>query len=182
MKQGRKGAKKGDPAPPGGVQVEVHDKDQPSTSLVVYQRPSGPPADLEDPRIQEILEVLIAGDPMVTLKAACEGAGVTQGQFGWWVAKDTPRGLAGLYVRARDIGYEVMAEALPKLCEEAETLARVPFAGGAIVQAVKLKVDTIKWLLAKRRPQTFGDKVDVTSGGQPLQRQVMVIGGRTVEF
>lgn len=184
MKQPRaRGKKAGGPPPEGGgLAVEVHEHDRPSTALVKYERPKGPPSTLEDPRLQEILEALIQGDPLVTLKKACEDAGVHPKVFSWWVARNTPRGLADLYVRVRDLGYEVMAESLPQLCADAEAMAEKPFVGGAMVQAVKLKVDTIKWLLAKRRPQTFGDKVDITSNGKPLAPQVIVIGGQTVEF
>lgn len=36
------------------------------------------------------------------------------------------------------------------------------------VNARRLMVDTRKWLLAKLIPRTFGDKLDVTSGGEAL--------------
>lgn len=37
------------------------------------------------------------------------------------------------------------------------------------VQHAKLKVDTLKWAAAKLNPKKYGDKIDVTSGGEQLQ-------------
>jgi len=39
---------------------------------------------------------------------------------------------------------------------------------GEAVQRSKLRVDTLKWLLAKALPKIYGDKIDVTSGGERL--------------
>ena len=36
------------------------------------------------------------------------------------------------------------------------------------VQRSRLRVDTRKWIMAKMKPKKYGDKVDVTSGGEPL--------------
>jgi hypothetical protein len=33
----------------------------------------------------------------------------------------------------------------------------------------RIRVDTLKWLLSKLIPRTYGDKLDVTSGGETLQ-------------
>lgn len=32
----------------------------------------------------------------------------------------------------------------------------------------RIRVDTLKWLLSKLIPKTYGDKIDVTSGGEAL--------------
>lgn len=36
------------------------------------------------------------------------------------------------------------------------------------VQRSKLRVDTRKWLMSKMKPKKYGDKIDVTSGGEKL--------------
>lgn len=39
---------------------------------------------------------------------------------------------------------------------------------GEAVQRSKLRVDTRKWLMSKMEPKKYGDKMDVTSGGEPI--------------
>lgn len=36
------------------------------------------------------------------------------------------------------------------------------------VQRSKLRVDTRKWLMSKMKPKKYGDKLDLTSGGEKL--------------
>lgn len=45
----------------------------------------------------------------------------------------------------------------------------------------KLRVDTRKWALSKMNPKKYGDKIDVTSGNEPI-KQVFKIGGVEVSF
>jgi hypothetical protein len=39
------------------------------------------------------------------------------------------------------------------------------------VQHAKLKIDTLKWAASKLNPKRYGDKIDVTSGGDRLARE-----------
>lgn len=48
-----------------------------------------------------------------------------------------------------------------------------------VVQRAKLRVDARKWMLAKMQPTKYGDKLDVTSGGDPLA--VPAIIGMTIK-
>jgi hypothetical protein len=79
-----------------------------------------------------------------------------------------------MYARARD-------EAADALADEALEVAR-----GSVPERAasdRLLVDTLKWTAAKRRPRTYSDKVDLTTGGDKLPAsQVIVIGDRTIEF
>lgn len=38
----------------------------------------------------------------------------------------------------------------------------------AVMTAYKLKADNMKWSMARMKPKKFGDKQDVTSGGEPI--------------
>ena len=38
-----------------------------------------------------------------------------------------------------------------------------------VVNRSRLRVDTRKWLLSKLIPKKYGDKIDVTSGGERIQ-------------
>jgi hypothetical protein len=39
-----------------------------------------------------------------------------------------------------------------------------------VIQRSKLRVETRKWLMAKTKPKKYGDKLDLTSAGEKLQR------------
>ena len=43
-----------------------------------------------------------------------------------------------------------------------------PKAAGAMVQAVKLKADNLKWVMSKMKPKKYGDKLDMTTNGKDL--------------
>ena len=66
------------------------------------------------------------------------------------------------YARARDLRKEALIERLVDLSAKAVTKATgAPGTGeaGAKVQAVKLEIDTIKWILSKEYARDYGDKV-----------------------
>ena len=46
------------------------------------------------------------------------------------------------------------------------------------VQSAKLRIDTRRWLLSKLLPDTYGDKLDLTSKGEALQAPSHAIDAR----
>lgn len=70
------------------------------------------------------------------------------------------------YARARRAQAEMYAE---QVIEIADSVAE-----GADVQRDRLRVDTRKWVACKLLPKVYGDKVDVTSGGEILRGIAMV--------
>lgn len=74
------------------------------------------------------------------------------------------------YARAKEASSEALNEELMDLGDEAISLAQEVDAkvSSAVVNAVKLKADNIKWYMSKQKPKKYGDKVDVTSGGNPI--------------
>lgn len=49
------------------------------------------------------------------------------------------------------------------------------------VNRSKLRVDTRKWIASKVLPKVYGDKIDVTSGGEPIQKTVIKWGDKELE-
>lgn len=49
---------------------------------------------------------------------------------------------------------------------------------GEALQRSRLRVDTRKWLMSKMKPKKYGDKIDVTSGGEKIA-PVPILGGIT---
>lgn len=43
------------------------------------------------------------------------------------------------------------------------------------IQRSRLRVDTRKWLMSKMKPKKYGDKVDVTSGGEKITSAPLII-------
>jgi hypothetical protein len=61
---------------------------------------------------------------------------------------------------------EIILDIGDKAIEHAEEAD--PKAASAIVQAYKLKADNLKWSMSKMKPKKYGDKIDLTSGGEKL--------------
>ena len=89
---------------------------------------------------------------------AAEAEGVTRQTLWNWTEADPA--LLDLYTRARE-------ESAAALEEEALEAAREALDGrNGNVNAARLRVDTLKWAAAKRRPKVYGDKAQVEVTGK----------------
>ena len=50
-----------------------------------------------------------------------------------------------------------------------------PKAASAVVNAYKLKADNLKWAMSKKKPKKYGDKVDLTSGGEIIKGNTIIL-------
>jgi hypothetical protein len=82
------------------------------------------------------------------------------------------------YARACQERTEAHMEQLLDFGDEALLEARSadPKASGAVVQAVRLKADNLKWAMSKMKPKKYGDKVDVTSDGKAIKGNTIMFG------
>ena len=126
----------------------------------------------------EICRRLAEGE---SLNAICRTPGMpTEGAVRAWV-RDDADDFAEPYRQARELGYEVWADQIITLSDDAEgDYIEVGKNGDGTsilkfcpenVQRSRLRVDSRKWLLAKALPKVFGDKVAVEAtgaGGAPL--------------
>jgi len=92
----------------------------------------------------------------------------------YWLVDPSKETFFQQYKRAREIQAEMMYDALIEESEE-DVIVGDDKSDGARVQAQKLKVTTKMWVLSKMLPKKFGDKLDVTSGGDKIQ-------GNTITF
>lgn len=74
------------------------------------------------------------------------------------LAKDAE--FSGQYAHARDNRAEGIFE---------ETLEIADNSTPESVQVDRLRIDTRKWMVGKMQPKKYGDKLDVTSGGEKLE-------------
>lgn len=87
------------------------------------------------------------------------------------------------YARAKQESADAMAEELLDIVDDARNdymednydKGRTPgyTLNGENIQRSKLRSDTRKWLMAKMKPKVYGDKVDITSGGEKLPTPIM---------
>lgn len=79
------------------------------------------------------------------------------------------------YARATDERTETQQEMLIEMGDRAIEHAEEadPKAAGAVVSAYKLKADNLKWSMSKMKPKKYGDKLDVTSGGEKLPTPIL---------
>jgi hypothetical protein len=90
-----------------------------------------------------------------------------------WVLKDAQ--FSDDYARARSKGLDVIAEQIVAISDEAAMIAQNEGTGSAEVQAAKLRIDARKWLLAKMRPEKYGDRQAIEHSG-PAGAPIIVLG------
>lgn len=83
-----------------------------------------------------------------------------------WVINDE-QDFRKQYEEAKTIGLEVRAEEIENIAETMKD-----------IQRAKLVVDTKKWNMSKVAPKRFGDKLDMTSGGDKVQPLLVKIIGK----
>lgn len=120
---------------------------------------------------ERICERLANGE---TLRAICNSDDIpAENTIRLW-ASDKESPFSAQYLRAREIGYRLMADELIEIADdgtndyverERENGTKHVVFDAEHVQRSKLRVDTRKWLLSKALPKIYGDKLEV--GGDP---------------
>lgn len=85
------------------------------------------------------------------------------------------------YARSRDIQAEQMFEELLNIADDGENDYMTITKGDVsynvedreVTNRSKLRVETRKWYLSKVLPKKFGDKLDLTSAGEKLERPII---------
>jgi hypothetical protein len=83
------------------------------------------------------------------------------------------------YMRACEERTEAMAEYVLDISDDGRN-DWMESRGGYIVnkeatERSKLRIETRKWLMAKMKPKKYGDKIDVTSGGERIKSEPVII-------
>ena len=98
--------------------------------------------------------------------------------FYQWIESD--KDLINRYTRAREKRADAMFEEIQEIADDPRQDAIVTDKGIVMntefVQRSKLRIDARKWMLAKMQPTKYGDKIDVTSGGNELKPIVINLG------
>ena len=125
---------------------------------------------MADPeKVQDILGRMREG---ASMREACKAVGVPNPTFMLWVDSDPE--LAEQYARARDSMYDAIADDLTNIADTEPAVM-----DAAHVAHAKLRIDTRKWLLSKRAPKKYGDRLELA--GDPLAPVVHQITRRVVD-
>jgi hypothetical protein len=104
------------------------------------------------------------------LSVICPRHEVARSSF--YVYKDSEQQRVDRYARAREMQIDFLEDLLFKIAMDergdGDVVDRVNI-GSNMVARARLKVDTIKFVLAKLRSHRWGDKVDVTSNGKTVE-------------
>lgn len=98
------------------------------------------------------------------MRKAAEAEGVTHRTVLDWAAAHERFGTQ--YARACEMRLAVLEDKVLTLCELGHEVARDEECGHTRLQAVKLEIDTLKWLLCKLVPKRFGDRTQMEITGK----------------
>lgn len=107
-------------------------------------------------------------------KQICKSLGISDSTIDQYIRANGEIA-ARQYARAKDDQCDSLEAKIIELEEECMHKLDIlddPKLGNALVQAYKMQVDNIKWMLSKRRPRLFGDKIDITSNNESLIRNM----------
>lgn len=89
-----------------------------------------------------------------------------------WIEEDEFK--SKQYTRATEIRAENMFEDILSIVDE-NTNDTITLEDGReivnndVIQRARLRMDARKWMLGKMHPKKYGDKIDMTSGGEKIQ-------------
>ncbi len=95
------------------------------------------------------------------IKTACENNNITFQSWCNW--RDRHSTVFDLYVKARQDKAEGLESEIDRIMLLLENKEIEPSGANVLIQ-------TLKWKLAKFYPKMFGDKIDVTSGGEKIEQ------------
>jgi hypothetical protein len=101
-----------------------------------------------------------------SLRKICKNLGLDYSTVKrWLIANET---FQAQYARAKDEQADHLAEDMLDIADDMENDQSNH--GSVIVQRAKLQIDTRKWIASKLKPKKYGDKLDVTSKGESLNK------------
>jgi hypothetical protein len=118
---------------------------------------------LEGVTLDEVCDAIAGGQSVRHIATAlkCSPSGVLK-----WIDKQ-PEGREH-YARAKAEMAEFYASELMAIANEPVPVSIFGTLDSGAVQDKRLRVDTVKWISSKLLPKVYGDKLDLTSGGDRL--------------
>lgn len=115
----------------------------------------------------QICDRIISGDSLLKI---CKDEGYPDRvTFYHWLEKYPD--LITTYTRATEARADYMAESMLDVIDNAASTRDE-------IERAKVKIETLKWHASKLKPKKYGDKLDVTSGGERIEHPIY--GGLSV--
>ena len=123
--------------------------------------------------VKEILLEIMKGRSLTSiLKTDERGDLPSKVTFFEWLKEDEE--LTNQYARATEVRAEVIFDDILAIADENTNDTSINENGievvnNDVIQRSRLRIDARKWVLSKLNPKKFGDKTDITSGGEKIQ-------------
>ncbi len=129
----------------------------------------------KDNIVDDICELISNG--MSAVKA-CREKSIQPSVYFDWLSKMEQ--YARAHAKAMECRSEILFDEIIDIAEESNADVYMDDNGnvktnGEVVQRSKLKIDARKWMLGKMMPKKYGDKLDVTTGGESMKAPVIVV-------
>lgn len=139
----------------------------------------GRPSDYTQEIADKICAQLATGDSLRTVCKADEMPSVVT-VFSWF--RKYPEFL-NQYARAKEESADALSDEILDIADDGSNDWMEVHKGGytatlvdqEAVQRSKLRVETRKWIASKLKPKKYGDKVDVTSAGEAIKGNTIVL-------
>lgn len=119
----------------------------------------------------------------MSLTQACDKVGVPKSTVWQWIGKDPDTGAQ--YARARSLYADNLFEKMIYIAFEEPLVTNANGIDNAAVQDKRCRIDTIKWILARAKPDKYGDRLQLAGDkDNPLnivgkvERVVIVANGQ----
>lgn len=94
--------------------------------------------------------------------------------------KDYDQAFLDNYIRARDIRADRIFEEILDIADDSTKDTIITDDGKEVFNnefaaRSRIRIDARKWMLGKMKPKKYGDKIDVTSGGEKIQQPILNI-------
>ena len=123
--------------------------------------------------VKEILLEIMKGRSLTAiLKTEERGNLPSKVTFFEWLKEDEE--LTNQYARATEVRADIIFDDILAIADENTNDTSINENGievvnNDVIQRSRLRIDARKWVLSKLNPKKFGDKTDVTSGGEKIQ-------------
>lgn len=123
--------------------------------------------------VKEILLEIMKGRSLTSiLKTDERGDLPSKVTFFEWLKEDEE--LTNQYARATELRAEVIFDDILSIADENTNDTYINDNGievvnNDVIQRSRLRIDSRKWVLSKLNPKKYGDKTDITSGGEKIQ-------------
>lgn len=143
------------------------------------KHPVGRPSKYSQELADDVCSYLSTGE---SLRTVCTHKGMPEARtiFRWLREKED---FCQQYTRAKQEAADALAEEIIDIADDGTndymTITKGDYSYNVedkeVTNRSKLRVETRKWIMAKMKPKKYGDKVDVTSGGEKIETNTIVL-------